>query len=107
MAINKPKRKGPPPPPAWTVDKIIEVMQKGRSILILTDITTRRKYEQVIIKKCVEYMGEPTTEVSKGGAQHYATYWPNNVGLGFVSNTPWDPPSETDVCRLVEPTHLL
>jgi hypothetical protein len=97
-------RKGPPPPPEWTLEKVITTMENGRSILIVTDITSRRKYEQKIIAMCVSRLGIPTSSVSEGGAQHYATYWPNKVGLGFVLNPPWDPPSETDVCRIVLPS---
>ena len=104
---EEPIKKGPPPPPMWSLEKVIQVMQKGRSVLIVTDVTARRKYEQAIIKECTKYLGEPTSTVSKGGAQHYATYWPNKIGIGFVGNPPWDPPSETDVCQLIEPTELL
>lgn len=98
--------RGPPAPPEWPLDKIITTLENGRSILIVTDITTRRKYQQKIINACKIRLGIPTSTISEGGAQHYATYWPNKVGVGFVLNPPWDPPSETDVVRMILPENF-
>ena len=91
----------------WSVDRILETLGNGRSVLVVyEDATTKTKLVPQLQEVAIEHMGEPITTRAPG--QNYdAVYWSSEVALGAGLHSPEEllkqTPAKTDVVRLAVP----
>ncbi|NIN66238.1 MAG: hypothetical protein GTO63_16410 [Anaerolineae bacterium] len=95
-----------PPPPEWTIEKVLKAVDQGRYFYIsFENATELRRYEQRIYQEAVSALGSPLSDQGTGAAMSRATYWPNKGGIGLTVNPPENPGTGVDVVRLQIPEH--
>lgn len=93
-----------PPPPTWTLDKVLNAVEQGRYFfLVMPNPTELNKYERAVYDKAVEVLGRPLSQQGDGGALNRSTYWPNKGGICLVINPPENPGPGVDVVTLALP----
>jgi hypothetical protein len=98
----------------WTVEQILNVLGKGRSVMVIfDDATSKAKYRERLQQAALSVLGEPVT-VRSVGQNYDQIYWSTqgethglSCGITIPEEVMMARPSKTDVVRIALPAAWL